>query len=81
MKYSSSHKLPAFTPMIQITVNNQSHSLPEGSTIDALLAQLQLTGKRLAVEMNGEIVPKSRHNTTPLSNGAVLEIVVAVGGG
>ena len=37
--------------------------------------------KRLAVEMNGEIVPKSRHADTPIDDGAALEIVVAVGGG
>lgn len=46
-----------------------------------LLASLELVGKRIAVEKNGEIVPKSQHPTTPISDGDQLEIVVAVGGG
>jgi sulfur carrier protein len=40
-----------------------------------------LAGKRVAVEKNGEIVPKSLHSTTPVEAGDQLEIVVAVGGG
>lgn len=49
--------------------------------MDSLLAHLKLHGKRIAVEMNGEIVPKGQHANTELPDGAVLEIVVAVGGG
>lgn len=67
--------------MIQVTANSENYSLPEGSTLATLLDQLSLTGKRIAVEMNGEIIPKSQHATTLLPHGAVLEIVVAVGGG
>ncbi len=47
----------------------------------ALLDTLELTGKRIAVELNGEIVPKSQHAATTLNQGDQLEIVVAVGGG
>ncbi|MCK9282978.1 MAG: sulfur carrier protein ThiS [Rhodocyclaceae bacterium] len=50
-------------------------------SIAALLVSLQLQGKRVAVECNGEIVPRSRHGETPLNDGDRLEIVVAVGGG
>lgn len=50
-------------------------------TVALLLERDGLTGKRLAVEKNGEIVPKSRHADTPLAPGDRLEIVVAVGGG
>ncbi|HMX16427.1 MAG TPA: sulfur carrier protein ThiS, partial [Rhodocyclaceae bacterium] len=46
-----------------------------------LLASRGLAGKKVAVERNGEIVPKSRHAETALADGDKLEIVVAVGGG
>jgi sulfur carrier protein len=42
---------------------------------------MALAGKRVAVERNGEIVPKSQHPQVPLADGDRLEIVVAVGGG
>ena len=50
-------------------------------TVTGLIEQLGYTGKRVAVERNGELVPKSRHATTALAAGDQLEIVVAVGGG
>ena len=46
-----------------------------------LLDALELSGKRVAVERNGEIVPRSRYSVTRLAEGDALEIVVAVGGG
>jgi sulfur carrier protein len=46
-----------------------------------LLEKLELVGKKVAVERNGEIVPKSAHASTVLADGDRLEIVVAVGGG
>ncbi len=49
--------------------------------LSALLEQLGLVGKRIAVEKNGEIVPKSQHSATSIADGDHLEIVVAVGGG
>jgi sulfur carrier protein len=49
--------------------------------VTGLIEQLGYTGKRIAVERNGEIVPKSQHATTALLSGDQLEIVVAVGGG
>jgi sulfur carrier protein len=67
--------------MIQVTVNGENREMPEDSTVAQLVEALELTGKRIAVELNGEIVPKSQHATTPLAAGARLEIVVAVGGG
>ncbi len=67
--------------MIQVTVNGEKHALQPGGTVSDLVESLQLTGKRIAVEMNGEIVPKSQHANTRLIDGAQLEIVVAVGGG
>jgi sulfur carrier protein len=67
--------------MIQVTINGRNESLDEGLSVLALLEGRGLAGKRLAVERNGEIVPKGRHAETPLAEGDRLEIVVAVGGG
>tara|TARA_R110002049_G_scaffold104116_1_gene250489 strand:- start:32 stop:235 length:204 start_codon:yes stop_codon:yes gene_type:complete len=67
--------------MITITVNGQTHTVEPGFKLVDLLAMLDLTGKRLAVEQNGQIVPKSAHPTAPLHDGDKFEIVVAVGGG
>ena len=67
--------------MIAITVNGDSRRFDSPLEISRLLDLLELTGKRLAVELNGEIVPKSQHATTTLNDGDQLEIVVAVGGG
>ena len=49
--------------------------------VGSLLATLELAGKKVAVERNGEIVPRSAHGSTMLLDGDRLEIVVAVGGG
>jgi sulfur carrier protein len=67
--------------MIEITVNGAAHRFEAPLHIAGLLARLELQGKKIAVERNGEIVPKSAHAATPLASGDRLEIVVAVGGG
>lgn len=67
--------------MIQVTLNGQPQSFEPGLTVLALLEQRGLAGKRLAVERNGEIVPRARHGEVRLAAGDRLEIVVAVGGG
>ena len=67
--------------MIDILVNGETRQIPAPATVSVLLEQMRLTGKRLAVERNGEIVPKSQHAQTALATGDRLEIVVAVGGG
>ena len=67
--------------MIQITINGQAEMVDEGLTVFSLLERRGLAGKRLAVERNGEIVPKAHHGQVVLCAGDVLEIVVAVGGG
>ena len=67
---------------MQVTVNGTSHHFdPPPATVAELVFALNLTGKRIAVEMNGEIVPKSRHEQTPVAAGDKIEIVAAVGGG
>ena len=66
---------------MRITLNGAPKEVNTATTVAALLRELDLLGKRLAVERNGEIVPKSQHETTVLTDGDRLEIVVAVGGG
>ncbi len=67
--------------MIRITVNGAAHCFERPLEVSALLSTLNLAGKKVAVERNGEIVPKSSHAATLLADGDRLEIVVAVGGG
>ena len=67
--------------MIQLSVNGQARRLEPGANIAQLLDVLELSGKRVAAERNGEIVPRGRYAATRLAEGDALEIVVAVGGG
>ena len=67
--------------MLSLRINGEDRQFPAPMTVAGLLDQLALAGKRVAVERNGEIVPKSRHGDTALQSGDRLEIVVAVGGG
>ncbi len=67
--------------MIQLLVNGEPRSFPAMLSVAQLVTSLDLAGKRIAVERNGEIVPRSRHADTALADGDRLEIVVAVGGG
>jgi sulfur carrier protein len=66
---------------MEITLNGETQRIPAPATVAELLAARGLAGKRVAVERNGEIVPKSRHADTPVNEGDTIEIVVAVGGG
>jgi sulfur carrier protein len=67
--------------MLNITINGEPRQFAAGQTVASVVEALALTGKRIAVERNGEIVPKSQHAATTLVPGDRLEIVVAVGGG
>ena len=67
--------------MIQVTVNGAAHRFEHSVDIARLIEDLQLAGRKIAVEKNGEIVPRSAHRATLLANGDRVEIVVAVGGG
>lgn len=67
--------------MLNLSINGEDRQFPAALTVAGLIDQLGYTGKRIAVEKNGEIVPKSLHAGTPLNSGDRLEIVVAVGGG
>jgi sulfur carrier protein len=66
---------------IEIQVNGEARLASNGTTVAQLLAELGATGKRVAVERNGEIVPRSLHAGTRVEAGDRIEVVVAVGGG
>lgn len=66
---------------MNITLNGENRLIDAGLTVMGLIEQLGYQGKRIAVERNGEIVPRSAHANTQLADGDALEIVVAVGGG
>lgn len=66
---------------ITVTLNGAATVLPVTATITDVVTHLGFTGKRIAVERNQEIVPKSQHTATRLAEGDVIEIVHAIGGG
>lgn len=66
---------------MNIRLNGEHRPITAGLTVSALIEELGYQDKRIAVERNGEIVPRSAHPDTELNDGDTLEIVVAVGGG
>ena len=62
-------------------MNGATQRFDRPLNVQALLESLAMAGKKVAVERNGEIVPKSAHAHTVIADGDQLEIVVAVGGG
>jgi sulfur carrier protein len=67
--------------MISVTINGERRQFERPLNCTELLSRLELTGKRVALERNGEIVPRSRFPAETLGDGDRLEVVVAVGGG
>lgn len=66
---------------MQITLNGELQPLPDDRSLLSLLTQLGLENKRVAVERNGVIIPRSQHADQHIEAGDVLEIVQAIGGG
>ncbi|MEH6560219.1 MAG: sulfur carrier protein ThiS [Marinobacter sp.] len=66
---------------MQVQVNGEAIELPAGATVAALVEKMALTGKRLAVEVNEDIVPRSQHAEFALNTGDRVEVVHAIGGG
>ncbi|NJA89227.1 sulfur carrier protein ThiS [Rhodocyclus tenuis] len=66
---------------MNLVINGETRPFPEPLTVAGLVDTLGFVGKRIAVEKNGDIVPRSRYAETPLAEGDRLEIVGAVGGG
>ena len=66
---------------MQITVNGESREIPDQTTVRGLIELLSLSDGPVAVERNGEIVPRADHAATVLADADILEIVHFVGGG
>jgi sulfur carrier protein len=66
---------------MQVTVNGKPTELADHCTASELVRRLGLEGKRFAMEVNGEILPRSTHETHRLAAGDRVEVVHAVGGG
>ncbi|UFI44681.1 sulfur carrier protein ThiS [Pseudomonas savastanoi] len=66
---------------MHIQLNGEPFELPDGETVAALLTRLDLAGRRVAVELNLDIVPRSQHVMTVLREGDQVEVVHAIGGG
>jgi sulfur carrier protein len=66
---------------MRILLNGEPREVEAMQTLAALIEALELGGKRIAVEVNGEIAPRSQHVTLALHEGDRVEIVQAIGGG
>ena len=67
--------------MIELTINGQPQQFKTALNVTQLIEHLALQNKRIAIECNGEIIPRSQFSRQQLKNGDQLEVVVAVGGG
>ncbi len=66
---------------MRITVNGETRELSDDATVAELIAGMNLQPRQVAVERNKELVPRSQHAETPLSEGDNVEVVTLVGGG
>ncbi|HET6726386.1 MAG TPA: sulfur carrier protein ThiS [Gammaproteobacteria bacterium] len=66
---------------MQIFLNGDGADYPDGLTAAQLVDRLELRGKRIAMEVNGEILPRSRYSEHTFNAGDRVEIVHAIGGG
>lgn len=66
---------------MNVRVNGEAREVPAATTVRGLVELLGLTDGPVAVERNGEVVPRAHHTATPLAEGDVVEIVHFVGGG
>ena len=66
---------------ITVSINGAQRGFPAPVTFTELLDELELAGKRLAIERNGEIVPRSAFAESRVADGDRIEVVIAVGGG
>ena len=66
---------------MEIVINGESRQVAEGISVAEVLQMLDLAGRRVAVEVNLDIVPRSEHETRKLRPGDRVEVVQAIGGG
>jgi sulfur carrier protein len=67
--------------VISVSINGTARQLADSTSVAALVDEMGLAGKRIALERNGEIVPRSSFPSQRLADGDRLEVVIAVGGG
>jgi sulfur carrier protein len=67
--------------VISVSINGTARQLADSTSVAALIEEMGLAGKRIALERNGEIVPRSSFTSQQLADGDKLEVVIAVGGG
>jgi len=72
---------PVMSDQCVISLNGEPRAVTPASTVTALLAELGLDTRKVAVERNAEIVPRSQYGTTSLTPGDQIEIVHFIGGG
>ena len=66
---------------MQVTINGEVQEIADGLTISLLIASLGIDQSQVAVEKNGDIIPKSTHANTAVEHGDAIEIVRFIGGG
>ncbi len=66
---------------MELTVNGETRQLAQPLSVAQLVAKLGMAERRIALELNGEILPRSEFGQTLLTGGDTLEIVQAIGGG
>ncbi len=66
---------------MRVTVNGEAREVPDRTTVRGLIELLELTGGPVAVERNGEVVPRAEHASAVVAEGDVIEVVHFVGGG
>ena len=66
---------------MHVTINAKAHDIAAGSTVAVLIEHLALQNKRLAIEVNKELVPRSLFSHHQLNENDNIEIVQAIGGG
>ncbi len=67
--------------MISVTVNGEAREVAQGMTLDTLVSELGLPADGIATAINRDVVPRSTYAQTVLTDGMVIEIIRAVGGG
>ena len=67
--------------MLTITVNGENRQVESGTSVAGLLGELGITGRRVAVERNREIVPRATWENAAVTEGDIFEIIEFVGGG
>jgi len=81
LAHSATAARSRYNARMQITLNGQPRECAEPTSVAQLLDQAGYAGRRVAVEVNREIVPRSRHASHALAEGDRVEIVHAIGGG